>query len=571
MQLIKGKIILFALIVGLVYILPHILFIFEYDRNYHLFFNNYEENLFYVARAREKYDGNYLSSDPYIYENKTRPYARPFLSEYLVGILGKILGLSIDSLFLMGDFVFPIIIFYLLFYFLNLFVRSPSLSLMGSVVVLLAEFPDSLKALLKLNFPNNTLIFSRYINPQFQYIFFVACLIFIYKSLVNGRVIDFLFSGLFLGLLFYMFLYFWIYILVGLFVLSLYLVFKGKFKQIKTILFIFTEALFISIPFWINYLRLTSLPFYNEMMTRIGLQTSRHIIILKLPILILITFIFFYKKRDFNFYFLLAFLLGGLLCMNQQVLTGWTILPDYLYSNVYRQMIIMAGIVLLDRFLEESKFRERFIRFFLITSFTFSISIGIITQVYNYEKNRHIQFQQQNLYDAFVWLQDNTKKEDVVLASDRTASLIPIYTHNNVYWSNYIFDYANSDKDILERFFLLSRLLGINEDRVMDYIFTYRKEEDSNVFFGVRYEKQSYQNFNQGIKINLPQDVYDYIKQRYRAFQKEDINMLLNRFRLDYIFYGPDEKLISRGRFKEQSFLDKVYDAGSIQIYKIIR
>lgn len=573
MRFIKGKIIFFALIVGMVYILPHILFIFAYGRNYHLFLNTQEENQFYAARVREKYDGNYFSSDPYVYENKTRPYTRPFLSESLVGILGKISGLSIDNLFIIGDFIFPIIIYYLLIYFLNLFVRSPSLPLMGAVVVLFVKFPDFLRSLLKLNFPNDTLFFSRYINPQFHYIFFIACLIFIYKSLVNGKIRDILFSGLFLGLLIYVFPYFWIYILVGLFVLSLCLAIKSEFRQIKIIFFILIEVLLIFIPFWINYLRLKGLPFYNEMMTRMGLQISHYPNILNLPILSLIVFIFFYKRRDFNFYFLLSLLLGGFLCINQQVLTGWAVLPYQFYFYIHRQMIVVAGIVLLDRFLQESKFRERFIKFSLITGLTFTISIGTITQVYNYnyEKNRHIQSQQQNLYDAFVWLQDNTKREDVVLAGDRAALLIPIYTHDNVYWSNYIFEYANSDKDLLERFFLLARLLGIDEDEVMDYVLTWRKEEDSSVFFGVRYEKRSYQNFDQRIKIDVPQDVYDYIKQCYHAFQRKDISTVLTRFRLDYLFYGPDEKLISKGRFKEESFLDKVYDSGSIQIYKIIR
>lgn len=570
MQLIKGKIMLSALIVGMIYILPHIFFIFEEGKNYHLFFKTYEDSQFYAVRVREVYDGNYFSSDPYIYENKTKPYVRPFLSEYLVGTLGRILGLSINNLFILGDFIFPIIIFYLLFYFLKIIVQSISLSLVGAIAILLAEIPDSLTALVKFTFPNCFLTFSRPISPQFHYIFFVICLIFIYKSLVNSRIINILLSGLFLGLLFYMYSYFWIYIFGGLVILSLYLLFKRQFKQIKIIFFILMEALCISIPFWINYLRLMHLPFYNEIITRVTLQKSHHVIIEKLSILVLITFSLFYKKRSFNFFFLLSFLLSGLLCMNQQVLTGWIFDPENWHVYVNKQMAVVAGVVLLERLLEKIRFRESLARYFLVSGLAFSISMGFIIQVYNYEKKKFEQHNQQNLYEALVWLQDNNKREDVVLASDTVSLLIPIHTHNNVYWSSYLFDYANSDNDILERFFLLARLLGMDDEEVIDYILTHREKGHSD-FFGMRYEEPTYKKSNQKAKVNLPQDLYDYIIQRYRAFKKEDINTLLKHFRVDYLFYSPYEQLISKGRFRRQSFLDKVYDSRGVQIYKIIR
>lgn len=568
--IIREKLILFALIVGLVYILPHILFIFEQGKDYHLFFQTYEQGQFYAARVREIYDGNYLSSDPYIYENKTKPYIRPFLSEYIVGTLGKISGLSINNIFILGDFIFPIIIFCLLFYFLNLLTCSPSLSLVGSMVIMLAEVPDSLTALVKLNFPNCFLTFSRYISPQFHYIFFISCLIFIYRSLVNYKIVNILLSGFFLGLLFYVYPYFWFYIFVGLAVLFLYFLSKRQCRQIKVILFILIEALSFSIPLWINHLKLTNISFYNEIMTRIAFKASHHIIISKVSILSLLIFIAFYKKRDFNFFFLFSFLLSGLLCMNQQVLTGWIFEPDCWHLYVNKQIAVISGIVLLNKLLRKTSFRERFIRIFLISGLSFSIFVGMIIQIYNYEENRQIQGQQQHLYKAFVWLQDNSKKEDVILACGTISMLIPIHTYNNIYWSSYIFDYANSDKDILERFFLLARLFGLDEGEIIDYILT-RRGKGHNDFFGIRYEEPSYRKTRHAVKVNLPKDLYDYIIQRYRAFKKEDVKVALMRFRADYLFYSRYEQLISKGRFKKQPFLDKVYDSGDIQIYKILK
>lgn len=160
----------------------------------------------------------------------------------------------------------------------------------------------------------------------------------------------------------------------------------------------------------------------------------------------------------------------------------------------------------------------------------------------------------------------------MVLASDTVSLLIPIHTHNNVYWSGFALEYASPDREILERFFLLPRLFGLDEKGVVNYILT---DEDKNLtsLFGVGYSRIGWKILH-GIKVSSPQKIqefYDYTIQHYRIFQKEDIKTILTRFRVDYLFYSPYEQLISKGRFKMQSFLDKIYDYHGIQIYKIRR
>ena len=552
------KLLLPALIIGLIYILPHILFISEEGRNYRLFFKTKDDSALYAARVREVYDGHYLIADPFTYENKQRPYVRPFLSELLVGMSGKALGLSIDNLFILGDFIFPVIIFYLLFYFLKLLTKSVPLSLLGSTAILLDAL-YSLIALSKLNLSDSFSTFSRPIAPQFHYIFFVLCLIFIYRSLVNYKARDTLLAGFFLGLLFYMYPYFWTYIFAGLGVLSLYLIFKKEFKRTKIILFILTGAIVISIPYWVNYMRLLDLPFYNEIATRFFRQ-SHQPIISKLSVLNLVIFSAFYKKRDFNFFFLLSFLAGSVLCMNQQLLTGWIFEADQWHYYADAQMFVVTGIVLLERLSRNMRFKERFIRLLLVASLTFSISARVIVHIYSYQKKKPAQHQEQELYGALAWLENNTRKDDVVLTSNTVSLLIPAHTHNNIYWSDYMIECPHSDKDILERFFLLARLLGMDENDVISHILTYRID-GHNDFFGIRYREHA----------DLPPDLYDYIIRRYRAFKEEDIKTALTRFRADYLFYGPNERLLSKGKFRDEPFLYKVYDSKGIQIYKIIR
>lgn len=571
------KITLLALIVGLVYVFPHILFIVEMKKDFHLFFIDTPDEEIYAGRIREIYDGRYLIKDAYIYENKSKPYVRTSLSELTMGLLGKIFNLPINQLFIFADFIFPITIFLLVLYFLFIVTRSLNLALFGSVMVIFGDFIDIIYCFIIKHEPF-FLIFSRLINPQVHFIYFMLSLIFTYRVLKNSRTVNIVLAGLFFGLLFYTYPYFWSFFLVVYLLLVTYFIFKKDFPSIKAILYIIIEGLIISLPYWVNYIHLSRLPYYLEIVTRIGLFHAHRPLILKLPLISIIIFLL-YKRRDFNFYFIFSLLVSVFLCMNQQIITGRELEPFQWYWCPGRQIMIISWIILIYNFLINNQdFLKRFSlklnyklfgKYLFITFLTLNIIMHFSVHVFNYEKMKQRQKGLQFLHEPFLWLNKNTKFDDVVLASNEVSLLIPVFTHNNVYRTPYIYETILSDVEIIDRFLIFSRLFGVSKSKIIEYVINHKSLADiDSEFFGNRSLDLRYKNKKE---FYISNKIEEKITERYRLIVEKDIYTLLGQFRVDYIFYSPYEKEISNINLDKYQFLKKVYDKDNVQIYQFIR
>ena len=152
----------------------------------------------------------------------------------------------------------------------------------------------------------------------------------------------------------------------------------------------------------------------------------------------------------------------------------------------------------------------------------------------------------QQLAPALKWLNKHTPPESVVLGSPdfrSTNSIIPIYTHNNVYFSLHSRFYTLPPlSEILDRLYNSMLLMGIRTENEFDEYL-----EDHN-WCG----EGSFGIYQQKFKANLYTE--------------------LTTYQVDYLFYGPREQ----ENFKVDpetaySFLRKVYDDHKVKIYQIMR
>ena len=152
----------------------------------------------------------------------------------------------------------------------------------------------------------------------------------------------------------------------------------------------------------------------------------------------------------------------------------------------------------------------------------------------------------QQLCPAFRWLNEHTPAESVVLGSpDHTStnSIIPIYTHNNVYVAFH------------SQYYTLP-----SESEIYDRVYT--------VFFfmGIR-TKEAFEEF-------VMTTWGDHGKFDYTEYQKRfsrDVYTELSKYQIDYVLYGPRE----REQFQEDPeraypFLQAVYDDGIVEIFKVL-
>ncbi|MGV8058392.1 MAG: hypothetical protein AB2L12_10270 [Smithellaceae bacterium] len=76
----------------------------------------------------------------------------------------------------------------------------------------------------------------------------------------------------------------------------------------------------------------------------------------------------------------------------------------------------------------------------------------------------------QGQWDAFRWLQNNTKKDSVVLAIDWSdVYLVPIYTHNNLFFGHYIIENRSKNNEV-DRYLSAWHLLALPRERLKEIV-----------------------------------------------------------------------------------------------------
>jgi hypothetical protein len=603
----KFSIFIIALIVSISFGLPHILIpILQKGDSYTpLVVKNvsgltWDETYLYAAKIKKVYDGNLICGDTDLveYKNKLTPF--PILPSIVLGLLSHITG-SVERTFILGDFLFPTIIFFM-FYLLFLQLTADRLvSVMGGAVIIFGYhfwnyFPfinvDNLRSIAWsiLNFAGGKrpLELSRLDTPQFSLILLVASVYFLFKAIREEKTLFSLLSGLLFGLLFYSYFYYWTFFGAGTIMLGCLHFIRGEWRKLKKVVIALIIGMVISIPYWIWFLDFRSLPWIKDIFLRGGMSTGRILLIPETHIAWLMLFTIFYKKRDDSFYLCVAFFIGGILCLNIQILTSYTIQQTHWIQRTNLLWLALMCIILLNRLITSNYTRKRialsiltlrkqFYKPFCAFMIFFFLCYGLYTHtrfaILNY-KNFMLPQDRQKI---FKWLNRHTPIDSVVAScSLETNYLLPLYTHNRIFLPAGIRTLA-SNEEILNRLFIIYKLYNVPPS-YLAYILSGASES--------RYLRGDFlENETAGLIYLFHHTYYDGKKRRYEMpldLQKEIVNKyisfhnnikkLLNKeYKLDYIILSNYERKISRGLRLEKLNVKKVYEQNDISIYQLIK
>ncbi len=115
-----------AILVGLLYVLPQLVVakhLSNEGRYFALNFEVYRDELFYLTRAREVYDGHFPPLDPYFDEQN--PNIQNPLPSGILAVLFTVFGGDPVRTFLTAEFIFSGIIFLLLYILGKQLFQSP--------------------------------------------------------------------------------------------------------------------------------------------------------------------------------------------------------------------------------------------------------------------------------------------------------------------------------------------------------------------------------------------------------------------------------------------------------------
>ena len=573
---------IFALLVGLISVAPHLLAWHALGASYQgipFFYSDNED--YYLSRIHEIADGYYLVGSPYFFEYKNiLPTALP-VGEYFYILLSVLFHLTLPNTLILAKFIFPAILFLLAYHLIRIVSESEEGqekniwgAIAGGLLITLGNgIVDYATLLTHLTHQMSWPVLSmwvRPVNPITGAILLFLFLIFLWRSTEKKSLCYPFFAAIILALsIGYIFTTVIAFAVAGIWILIQ--IWGKDLAAAKRLGLILLIAVAIDSIYFIQLLPNLSHAGSN-LAGRNGLMLTHAPLLNKVLLLsfslFFLLFAYVYRVRKINIFaqakkfsslsFSLTILVACMLALNQQVLTGKTIWPYHFsqYSNILAIVsLFIASFMLLRPYVP-------FLWKIIVTgSIVVSIALGTWNaSSYVYAMNSFSKLQ--DYAPLFEWLNTNAKKDCVILISEdenaQLSGLIPAFTSCNVYFT------ANLSGSVpLERvehnFFVELRLHGISSSTVDQYL-------TDNEFVIKKYFYKDWVELFDPNKNARIESMFPTIANKYRVFIKNDFKEELEKYHIDY--------LIVRGNLdpSAQSALPglrKVYSTGSTTIFTL--
>ena len=554
----------FTLLIGSIYIYPDIRFIAEEGKDFKgITLTGTGDEAFYLAKLNAVYKGDLSISSIGLYEHRKDIGLIPPFYEIAVGSIGKNLNIPVPYLDIILSFVFPVMIFWLIYILIYSLSRSLILGILGASCILLGyslftkDF-NIFKQIMCFQY-SEPLWFLRPYSPQAIYLPFVLILILAFRYIDTAKIRKLILMAALMALLNYLHTFLWMFLFAGLAVWFLIALLKKQTIVYKNTAFVLFVSFFLSIPYWINCYRISLSPDYAFYQQLFGTELS-HRPILPVSYLLLGSIILLLNRKSDKkvFYFLLSFLIGGIICLNQQIITGKIVGPVYFLNYAGKTFLIVALAASLGNIVNFKKYAAR-VFFALLIGFLFFS--GLIQQNNYYNANRKIYSDLQPLRGAVTWLNDNTEKDDVILTdSIKSHSFVFVRTlllyTKNYHYLGFEIHSMISREELEHRILSAMRFYEYSPEEAEDVFET----AGGIIFFGL--------SSNYGITKDREIDDYNLrLGTKYKNMINKDPVSLLKRYKVDYVLIGKKDHLFNDIESKYPA-LKKVFYDGEYKILK---
>ncbi len=541
------KIILAILIVAvsLIYGLPNLILLHKYKNNYTPFTLKgspiaRDEAFAYAPEVRYELNNKSLLKEVYVEEYKDSP--TPFMGETapsaVLAIFAKLTG-SLESAFIVADFILPPIFFVIFFKIAKLFIKNKYFALASAFVATISRdfitvlpYPaEIIKYLTVQENQNYLLYFSRAFHPQVSLLFLAAALLAVFSVVNKQSILNIFLLGVSIGVLFYSYVFYWT--LFGAFyaLLCSYMIWKKEYKILNALVIGAALAIPIALPYLLNMIHFYSLDTINDFVTKSSLHNVPIPLMLIRFLLISIILLVVVKKRDLNLVVFVSFLFGGILITPlSKILIGQDLETlHYLRRAVMPFATIASFIIIYNLIKNKSRLLTIISTMTIVVFWVYGIRVQLIAT--NLIQNNHIR--NSDMEQTMDWLNKNTNQSAVIGSLDPDfSSLIPVYTDHRVFM-------PPTDRTVLptyegiERYKILSELLGVDSleqknklDDLVSYFFVYQSyDEDRSLDTESPRRQQAEKQMDELSKDSKWKDSLSQVK-------------------LDYIVVTPKEKLV---------------------------
>jgi len=529
-----------------------------------------DDELSFLNRVREAQDGHLSLSSTYYKEGKDEPYLFMPLGVDIVALSGQALSLDLNNTILFSRLFFSFLVFILIYGFVFILSGQKLTALASSAAVLLASVLLGREALFKVLSGDSPrtgfLMMMRPVDPAMIFIFFFGFLLCFWLFLERKQWRWGIASTVLLGLSFYDYLYTWTFLYVFCGLLALIYFFQKNWPDLKRVAIILFGGLLIAIPYFVNVYKsfIHVNPTLEEVSQRHGLiQTSGLTLGFLVPFLFVVFLLFFPRENRQRLFFCLALLTAPFIVLNQQIVTGQTLVNAHYHWYYHTPLGIIFLLVIFFYWLSKKKW-EFFRKASAVLIIAVSVYTGILIQSASYAANKDMALQYQKYGQAIDWLNTNTIKDEVVFSNYELSQIIAIYTPLNVFhhWTIDISFSATEDR-LLNTLFLLYRLDGVGKEDARE-VFLQDRAKISWSLYGLRYRETT------GSYAGIPDEVILDIVKKYQdslsVSTGDFINQLWDKYGVKYLVW--DKESEPQWNLSQYTFLRKAAEVGKFVIYQ---
>lgn len=487
--------IVFALVVGVVYAAPDFTFLLSTPAPHaSLMYTDAER--YYLARIHATSNGCVLTCNPYI---KEYAYQLPFfdlsLSELVLDIPEIAFGIKVTMLKVVYEFLFPSILFLLVYSFVFQLSKKRSWSVVAGLAILFGynlfnstDFINliNLKGFLAFR-PDiwglDYLIYSRPVNPQFSLLFFWAYLHVLLLMLKKPSWKRALTVGVVYGVTFYVYFFIATFVTVMQGIWFLVALLQKNISLAKKMAISSVVGLVLGVPVLYEYYIFLHHPFYGTTLTQTHLVHTHVPDIHGLGIaylVLLAAIVGMYIKRNkplgLEFTTVLVLIGSCFVLRNQHVISGMILLYDHYERYLFTPILVVSSCFFGSHFI-----RASLTRVFITVLAGIFIVYGATVQGVIFQYGKSFAIEDSKASPLISWL--NSKPKGLVLsAPERVANLIPIYTSDFILTSFYArlymyvpgrFEEIDMARSSLKSFEVIARKYGV------DY---YIEDKKNNLF-----------------------------------------------------------------------------------------
>lgn len=524
-----------ALAVGIISVAPQLIFS-VYSPNYkgiQMFGADAED--YYVARINDVYEGHFLLGDVFS-PHKDKPFIVPPLGEILIAGLGKTLSLDAVSVVVFSKFLFPILLFLLIYFLVYEIFISKDIAIISAAFILLGDNLLSNKAdivglVTFTSSSTNFLSYTRPINPEVSSLFLFGSLYLLWKMVqdrseqqqIMRKSIAF---GIISGLSIYVYIYTWSFLVVVLSLCLAYAWLKEK-THIPILLVALATHIIVTVPYWMNFLKAKAHPEYLDTTIRLGAVTN-HAPVWGIWILFSTIVVFWlWPKRytEVKWFFAIS-VLSLWVVMNQQIITGVMVQPGHYHWYIMKPFVSIFLAVFFMVVLQRITKNKKAIALSVFVLIGVFIHNAILVQFVSY-RSLYVHAVENQRYAPLVsYLKEQYAFSKTVWSNTQIASVIPMYTIHNAPHNNFASDFLNSKEYFIKMFFLNYKLQG-TEPEAIRTVLQKDKANVAGLIFGKHHPENSV----------IPQEIFTGLERQYSDFYHLSYQDIFRYFDIDFIVW----------------------------------